>query len=274
METPTLGLDLQSMKKWGITGVGLVIALLVMGSGCGFKIVDTGHRGVKTHFGKVEGDTLDEGLHFYNPMSSSIVEMSVREEKLERTTMAYTKDVQQLQVKYSVTFFPDKSKIHLLYQDLGLNWADKILPQTIEGGLKAVIGQYEAVDLIAHRGKAVEQAEAYIVAQFKNRAVNISKVELINLDFHKEFEKAVEAKVVAIQKAAEAKNRTVEVEENARQKMIGAKAEAESMRIRAEALSRNKGLVEYEAIQKWNGELPQYMMGSSTPFINLGAKKD
>lgn len=267
-------IDIRQLKRWLIWGAGALLAFSVMVSGCGFKIVDTGHRGVKTHFGKVEGDTLDEGLHFYNPLTSNIVELSVREEKFEKTTVAYTKDVQQVQVKYAVTFFPDKSKIHLLYQDLGMAWADKILPQTIEGAVKAVIGQYEAVDLIAHRSKAVEEAQTFVIEQFKSRAVNITRVELVNLDFHDEFEKAVEAKVVAIQKAAEAKNRTVEIEENARQKMIAAKAEAESMRIRAEALSKNKGLVEYEAIQKWNGELPTYVMGGSIPFINLDTKKN
>lgn len=29
-------------------------------------------------------------------------------------------------------------------------------------------------------------------------------------------------------------------------------------------------LVEYEAVQKWNGVLPQYMMGGTTPFVNIG----
>ena len=35
----------------------------------------------------------------------------------------------------------------------------------------------------------------------------------------------------------------------------------------------NKALVEYEAVQKWNGKLPEYLMGNSIPFINLPAKK-
>ena len=32
---------------------------------------------------------------------------------------------------------------------------------------------------------------------------------------------------------------------------------------------KNKNLVEYEAVQKWDGKLPQYMMGNSVPFVNL-----
>ena len=41
------------------------------------------------------------------------------------------------------------------------------------------------------------------------------------------------------------------------------------MRIKANALERNPKLVSYEAVQKWDGTLPQYMMGDAVPFINI-----
>ena len=62
---------------------------------------------------------------------------------------------------------------------------------------------------------------------------------------------------------------TKEEREEAKQKLIAAEAEAKSMAIRANALTQNKALVEYEAVQKWNGVLPTYMMGNSVPFVNL-----
>ena len=80
-------------------------------------------------------------------------------------------------------------------------------------------------------------------------------------------------KVTAEQEALKAKNKTVQVEEEAKQKLISAEAEAKSMRIRATALTQNKALVEYEAVQKWDGKLPEYMMGGSIPFINMPIKK-
>ena len=43
------------------------------------------------------------------------------------------------------------------------------------------------------------------------------------------------------------------------------------MAIRANALTQNKALVEYEAVQKWDGHLPQYMMGNTVPFMNITA---
>ena len=45
------------------------------------------------------------------------------------------------------------------------------------------------------------------------------------------------------------------------------------MQIRATALTQNKALVEYEAVQKWDGKLPEYMMGGGVPFISVPNKK-
>ena len=41
------------------------------------------------------------------------------------------------------------------------------------------------------------------------------------------------------------------------------------MRIKANALESNPKLVNYEAVQKWDGKMPQYMLGNSVPFIDL-----
>ena len=49
-----------------------------------------------------------------------------------------------------------------------------------------------------------------------------------------------------------------------------AQAEADAIRLRGEALRQNPGVMELEAINKWNGTLPQYMTsGANTPFIQV-----
>ena len=47
-----------------------------------------------------------------------------------------------------------------------------------------------------------------------------------------------------------------------------AKGEAESARIRGEALRANPQVLTQLAIEKWNGVLPQ-VVGEATPFVNL-----
>ena len=248
----------------------LFLSLLV--TSCGFEVVDTGRRGVLTRFGKVTGEPLDEGLHFYNPITSNIVELSVREEKIEDNTLAFTRDTQTVAISYSLTFNPSPTKIGVLYQNLGREWADKIVKPLVLQSVKDVVGQYVADDLVSKREEARAKSFEELKANLAQRDVAVTQLAFTNLDFDDAYEKAVEAKVVAIQNAARAKNATVEVEEQARQKVIAAQAEAKSMQIRSEALSQNKSLVEYEAVQKWDGKLPSYMMGNSVPFINMSAK--
>ena len=112
----------------------------------------------------------------------------------------------------------------------------------------------------------VESLASLISEQFHYPKLAFSNLEAL-LSFL--FEKAIESKVTAEQEALKAKNKTVQIQEEAKQKVISAEAEAKSMAIRANALSQNKALVEYEAVKKWDGKLPDYMMGNSVPFISL-----
>lgn len=248
-----------------IFALGLMAGL----SGCGFEIVDTGHRGVETRYGKVVGESLPEGFYWYNPFSSSIIEMNVQTQIIQAKAETYTKDVQQAHITFAVNYNLQKDAAHLMYQEVGRNWEEVLVAQIVNGTLKSAIGKWDAVDLIANRDKATSAVEESIKTALAEKHVTITKFELADIKYDPEFEKAVEAKVTAIQRASEAENKTRQVQEEAKQSVIAAKAEAESMRIRAEALSQNKGLVDYEAVQKWDGKLPHYMMGNTVPFMNL-----
>lgn len=251
--------------------VFLQVVLMIVTVSCGFEVVDTGHRGIETRFGEVVGKSLPEGLHFYNPFTSDITELDVRLNRSEVVLQTYTKDVQQAALKAVTTYSLNKDAAHIVFQEYGVDYAEKILPQAIEGSAKAVIGNWDAVDLISNREKARSLIEVNLTESVKNKHILISKFEITNIDYNDTFEVAVENKVTAIQRAIEAKNKTVQIQEEANQKVIEAKAQAESMTIRAQALTSNKNLIEYEAVQKWDGKLPTMMLGGeATPFINLG----
>ncbi|KAA5949707.1 SPFH/Band 7/PHB domain protein [Pantoea sp. VH_25] len=72
------------------------------------------------------------------------------------------------------------------------------------------------------------------------------------------------------QREAEANMLRAEADGQADAKMKLARAEAESIKIRGDALRQNPEVMQLEAINKWNGTLPQYMTsGTSTPFIQV-----
>jgi hypothetical protein len=53
--------------------------------------------------------------------------------------------------------------------------------------------------------------------------------------------------------------------------VIAATAEAQSMQIRADALTQNPKLVSWDALQRWDGKLPVNLYGQAAiPFIDVG----
>lgn len=266
-------------KEKNVKKIVVLLVVLLVNSSCGFEIVDTGYRGIKTRFGQVQGDALPEGLHFYNPVTSNVREYLVRENTWESETVIFTKDTQRVDVSFAVTYYPDPNKVTKLYKEIG-DYDDltiKIFSPVVLGSLKDAIGEVIADELVSKREVVTKNALEEVRDNLLERGIFVTDLQFTNLDFDDSYEQAVEAKVVAIQKAQEAKNKTVQVQEEANQKVLTAKAEAEAMKIKSEALSQNKGLTEFEAVRKWNGVLPQYILGGGvTPFIDLnslGAKK-
>jgi regulator of protease activity HflC (stomatin/prohibitin superfamily) len=253
--------------------IAIVLIIVVSVAGCGIKVVDTGHRGIETRFGKVVSESLGEGIYFYNPLTSHIVEMDTRVQRQDGETDTYTRDVQQAAIKYTLNYRLQQNAAHVMYRDIGVEWEQRLIPQVVLGTLKEVVGKWDAVDLIANRDKAGQTAFEAIRTNLAERNVEVSRFEITDIAYTHEFENSVEQKVIAQQKAIEEQNRTKQIEEQARQKVLSAEAEAKSIQIRAQALEKNAKLVEWEAVQKWNGVLPQYMLGNgATPFINLNPK--
>lgn len=260
-------------------GIALVFALII--ASCSATTVDTGHRGIKVRFGEVMGEPLPEGIYFVNPFTTHVTEMDTRVIKWSAETQAYTRDVQQAKLNFVLNFRLDPTKAGVVFQSVGQDWSAKLVGQVVHEEIKREVGHHEAVDLISKRNDAARAIETNITKVLADRNVIVTGFQLTNIDYTNEFEHAVEAKVIAQQKAIEEQNRTVQIREQASQKvetakgdadstLLKAKAEAESIRIRAQALEANPRLVEFEAVKQWDGKLPEYMLGGgAVPFINI-----
>lgn len=235
-------------------------------------IVGVGERGVKVTLGKVSPTSYTEGVHFVTPFISSIKNMNVKTQKNYINTSVYTKDIQQAQISYVLNYNLQPENAHRMYREVGANYFETVVSPVVEGTIKDVIGKWNAQDLVANREKATQEILIKLQKHLTPKYVNITDFQMTAIAYSGVFEKAIESKVTAEQEALRAKNKTVQIQEEAKQKLISAEAEAKSMSIRAHALTQNKNLVEYEAVQKWDGKLPEYMLGGSVPFINIGKK--
>lgn len=254
--------------------IAILILFIVFVIFCNpISIVGVGQRGVKVTLGTVSPTSYTEGVHFVTPFISKMKLMNVKTQKISVGTEVYTKDIQQAKISYVVNYNLIPQHVHQMYREVGTAYVDTILMPAIEGNIKDVIGKWNAQDLVANRASATADILHKLQTQLKDRYINVTSFQIIDIDYSDVFERAIESKVTAEQEALKAKNKTVQIEEEAKQKLISAEAEAKSMRIRATALTQNKALVEYEAVQKWDGKMPQYMMGNSVPFINIDNKK-
>lgn len=256
--------------KWTVLGFAALIILSVVISS--IYSIAPGYRGVLVTLGKVSPHSYINGVGFKVPFISEMIKVDVRTKKMSGTAAAYTSDIQTAELKFNFQYDLVADNVHVLYEKVGLDYENKLVITVFNDVLKEVIGKWQAQELISNLDKARVDITKLLNDRLDKRYFQNAQFLFENTDYSDAFEKAIEDKVIADQKAQEAVNNTKRITEEANQKKITAQAEAEAMEIKSEALSKNKGLTEYEAVKKWDGKLPQYMLGNSVPFINLSGK--
>jgi regulator of protease activity HflC (stomatin/prohibitin superfamily) len=74
--------------------------------------------------------------------------------------------------------------------------------------------------------------------------------------------------------AAAADKKIEEARGQAESVLLVAKADADAINMKGDALRSNPEILELSAIEKWNGVLPVYMTnGAPVPFVDVGSSK-
>ena len=249
-------------------GYAIVGAIIFFGS---WFTVSEGQKALITTFGRASEHIYGAGIHLKLPLIQHVKRFDVKTIRADYKTQTYTKDIQTATIIVSYSYNLIANDIVATYKEYGNDWQERILYPNLEQAVKAEVGTWNADTMVANRDKVAENILASLQGRMMshNYPVAITNFQMINIDYSKQFEQAIEKKVIAEQSALEEANRTKQVEQEAKQRVVSAKAEAESMRIRANALAQNPKLVSYEAVKKWDGKLPQFMMGNSTPILDL-----
>lgn len=248
-------------------GVLAVFAVLIC---ClSFYTIRSTERGVLSTFGKVSDNVIEDGLHVKVPFFQTIKRVNVQQKKFDGKEDSYTRDVQTSEVEYTINYDLVRENVSKLMKNVGDDYHNRIVVPFIRSAMKESFGNFAATEIVENRDVVRREIEHQLRRTLDSTYFMNIQFQLVNIDFDDDFEKAIKDKQVAEQNALKAKNVTVQVEEQAKQTKIKAEADAEAMRIKANALESNPKLVNYEAVQKWNGVMPQYMLGNSIPFIDL-----
>lgn len=283
------------LKKYIIRGSMGAVAIAALSIFFGsWYTVDEGERAVILTNGSFT-EIAGPGLNFKTPWIQSARFFSVRNEVLTLEKMGtYSYDQQTAEVRLSVNFQISPDQVESIYKNYGTlqGAVDRVISPKVFENVKNVFGQYTAQRAIQERGKL--NADILIALQnaVKSTGIQITSVQVENIDFSDSYEAAVEASATAKADIERSKSELLRVEQEAQQKVKQAEAEAtakklqadadayatsaagkataEAIRERGAALRDNPQLVDLVAAERWNGQLPTSMVpGSSVPFINL-----
>lgn len=249
----------------GATVIAMIILFFILSP---FGTINAGERGVRLRFGAPTGEVIEEGLYFKIPLIEKVQTMSVRVLKEETKATAASRDLQTVNTDIALNFRVDPGKVINIYRDLGVNYTDNVITPAMQESLKAITARYTAEELITKRGQVAQDVTEVLRERLQPRGIIIEQFSVVNFDFSKAFNDAIEAKVSAEQNALAAQNKLKQIEFEAQQQVTQAKGEAEAITVKSNALRSNPEVLQLEAIQKWDGKLPQYNSGD-LPFIAI-----
>lgn len=264
-----------------IVGIVVIAAFAAVAILSSIKIVPAGCTGVVTTFGEVSDTSLTEGLHFVIPFAQKVEVISNKIQIYEATADAVSKDLQAVSTKIAVNYRIRSEASARIFRDIGVDYKDVILMPTVQEGMKSVCAKYNAEQLISQRASVAEEIKTELEAKVNEYGIEIEKFNIVNFDFSKEFNEAIEAKQVAeqnlIKTRTEQNQAIVVAEAEAKKKVIAAEADAKAIKARADAQaaanktiseSLNPSLIQYQTIERWNGVLPK-VAGSANPLIAM-----
>ena len=246
--------------------VSLVVVLVLLFNAGG--TVGAGQRGILLDAGAVDGKIFGPGIYFKVPLYQSVVKIDVQTQKEEASASAASSDLQTVNSQVALNYSIQHEAVGKLYQDVGVDYKVRLIDPAIQESVKASTAKFTAEELITKREEVKEEIRTALTTRLATNGIVVENFSIINFDFSKSFNEAIEAKVTAEQNALAAKNKLAQVEYEAQQAIESAKGRAEALRVESVAISSNPKVLELRAIEKWNGVLPQVTSGA-VPFINL-----
>jgi regulator of protease activity HflC (stomatin/prohibitin superfamily) len=276
-------------------GAGIVLALIIVLMFEPLVIVRAGYRGVLLHFGAVEPQSLQPGLHVITPIVQSIVQMDTRIQKTEGTAEAASRDLQDVHTTVAINWSIEPDAAPQLYQTIGTieQILERVIEPAVANTIKAVTAHFDAEQLITQRDAVAAQAFTALRQYLELYHVNVAAVNLTNFSFSPQFSQAIEQKQVAQQRAQQAsyeleqkkvsaQERVVEAEAAANAQIAQAKGEAQATILKADAqaeanaklaASLSPAVLQWRALGSWDGKLPTFVGGGTPlPFVSLDGK--
>jgi len=212
--------------------------------------VDAGYRAVIfDKFRGVQSLVVGEGTHFKIPFIQVPIIMDIKSRPRSIHSVTGTKDLQMVNISLRVLSRPLESKLPVIYQTLGTDFDDRVLPSLGNEVLKSVVAHYNAEELLSKREQVSLAIRVALVERAAKFNLILDDVSITHLTFGKEFAKAIEHKQVAQQEAETQTYVVAKADQERKAAIIRAEGEAEAAVLISQAMATaGNGLIEVRRI--------------------------
>jgi len=279
----------------------LLIAALALTGLIGCQKVPAGHVGVKVYL--LGGDKgisseelpvgrywigINEDLYLFPTFSQNAV-WTLEETSESPTDQSFsfqTVEGMGVSADIGITYNIEPTKVTSIFEKYrkGVDEITSIYLRNMVRDALVKVTSTEAIESVYGAGKAtiIESVEKMVRDQVKPLGINVERIYWIgNLRLPLQVTTAIDAKITATQKTQQRQNEVAQSAAEANKEIEKARGIAESIKLvsiaeaqaierKGAAIKNNPGVVELNAIDKWDGKLPVYTGGSAPiPFIDV-----